>query len=1068
MKTKIKIFPLLAAVMVLFGFLPARVCAIEIGTPDDLNLRGPEGVAGNYQRLYFGEYNGSPLKWRILGKTDTELFLLTDDVLKNADGSVEKRIFNGTYMPKGNNYNNSAIRNWLVNTFVTSFNTTERAALRPQKVTDGSGAAANDAVYDPSGDKAFLISNAEAGSSVYFPGGNPDRGASNSWWLRSPGSENEYFSQYIGDSIYGNGYIFGGGTYVDNQNSARPAIKLNLASVTCISAAVDGIPSGTGSTLAEVTKLSGDMKLTVQSSGQTLSIGDVTADSSALGSTVTVNYSEATTGANNYLCAELTSGGATHRGVLKALTPGNESGTAALVLPVAPKADYKLRLWNEQYNAAYKTNYSSAPVSKSIVYTRPSIAVFAKPEGCGTVTGGGTYSNGAKVTVKAEPKSGYCFVNWTENGIEVSTTPSYLCTLGTSDRDLVANFTTTTHTVSVLPNPTSGGTVIGSGTYDNGSPVSVTAMPKSGWRFVNWTENGTEVSTDAAYTFTLGITDKALVANFTPITHVVTVSPISTANGTVSGGGTYNEGAQVTVRATPKGIYKAVVWTEDGVAVSTDAAYTFTLGTSDRNLVAYFAEAPLKIGGNSLPTGIINTAYTANVLTATGGFPPYTSWNAVGLPAGLTMSADGIISGLPKNTGNFTVAATVTDSLGAKNSQSFTLAVFDTFSIDLASIEVTPGSLSPGFDSNIAAYHVDLASNVNNIDITAGTKDPAATLTINSKAAASGKPTKVELSNGANLIPVVVTSPDRLSQKAYILSVNGTVSNANLKSFAVVGRTITPVFSANQTNYTLNVDAKVDSLKITATADDPKAMILVNASPLPSSNEKSVSLNYGSNSIEVMVVAQDASTKTYTINVTRKDPHIMWGNGVLIASNISASGLTLSWPSASCNAGIAAYKVYRGADLISTVAGSVNRNNVSGLAQGTSYSFSVQAVDTGGGLSSPLSVTVSTRGPKEAVKYSIIPMADAAYTIGETADGIKTMTVNSAVTGFRYFSVNINAAQSHAGAETAVFVQIRNGVQIAVNAIRADFDQLNSAEAAFNVRPGDVIKVYIVDNLTNV
>lgn len=48
-----------------------------------------------------------------------------------------------------------------------------------------------------------------------------------------------------------------------------------------------------------------------------------------------------------------------------------------------------------------------------------------------------------------------------------------------------------------------GGAVSGGGEFEKGSTVTVTATPNSGYCFVRWTENGAEVSTDAAYTFTV-------------------------------------------------------------------------------------------------------------------------------------------------------------------------------------------------------------------------------------------------------------------------------------------------------------------------------------------------------------------------------------------------------------------------------------------------------------------------------------------------------------------------------------------------------------------------------------
>ncbi|TEB08065.1 Regulator of chromosome condensation (RCC1) repeat protein [Pelotomaculum schinkii] len=106
-----------------------------------------------------------------------------------------------------------------------------------------------------------------------------------------------------------------------------------------------------------------------------------------------------------------------------------------------------------------------------------------------------------------------------------------------------------------------------------------------------------------------------------------------------------------------------------------------------------------------------------------------------------------------------------------------------------------------------------------------------------------------------------------------------------------------------------------------------------------------------------------------------------------------------------------------------------------------------------------------TSGPNPV--YTVTPEADDAYTAGTTQEGINTMTVNDGVTGFKYFTVNIAPVVSHSGNETVIFTHFRNGSQLGLNATRADFDQVEIAQAGFNVQSGDVIKAYIVDNLTN-
>jgi len=70
-----------------------------------------------------------------------------------------------------------------------------------------------------------------------------------------------------------------------------------------------------------------------------------------------------------------------------------------------------------------------------------------------------------------------------------------------------------TFNVSTSSNPSAGGTTTGDGTYASGATVTVTANALNGFTFIEWTENGSQVSTDASYTFTLAA-DRSLVANF--------------------------------------------------------------------------------------------------------------------------------------------------------------------------------------------------------------------------------------------------------------------------------------------------------------------------------------------------------------------------------------------------------------------------------------------------------------------------------------------------------------------------------------------------------------------------
>ncbi|WP_239133504.1 ExeM/NucH family extracellular endonuclease [Rugosimonospora africana] len=90
------------------------------------------------------------------------------------------------------------------------------------------------------------------------------------------------------------------------------------------------------------------------------------------------------------------------------------------------------------------------------------------------------------------------------------------------------------------------------------------------------------------------------------------------------------------------------------------------------------------------------TAITALSLAASGGTAPYT-WTATGLPAGLSISPDGTISGTPTDAGTSSVTVTATDSTGAKGSATFSFQVTGAAPtvVPIASIQGTNTDTSP-------------------------------------------------------------------------------------------------------------------------------------------------------------------------------------------------------------------------------------------------------------------------------------------------------------------------------------------------------------------------------------
>ena len=139
------------------------------------------------------------------------------------------------------------------------------------------------------------------------------------------------------------------------------------------------------------------------------------------------------------------------------------------------------------------------------------ISASVNPESWGTFSGDGAHNDGATAELTATPNTGYDFENWTEDGKIVSVNSIYSFIVDSS-RTLVANFDNTFDIITSA-NPTEYGTVNGAGIYEYGATAELAATPETGCRFVNWTEDGSEVSFDLTYSFTV-TEDRTLVANF--------------------------------------------------------------------------------------------------------------------------------------------------------------------------------------------------------------------------------------------------------------------------------------------------------------------------------------------------------------------------------------------------------------------------------------------------------------------------------------------------------------------------------------------------------------------------
>jgi uncharacterized repeat protein (TIGR02543 family) len=259
----------------------------------------------------------------------------------------------------------------------------------------------------------------------------------------------------------------------------------------------------------------------------------------------------------------------------------------------------------------------------------PTLTLAQNIASAGTVSGGGIHKIGSSVTLTATPNSGYKFAGWYHGTELLSTDTSYTFAMPTCVNDYVieGRFVQDYFAVALSSQDTAQGSVSGSGSYQRGSSVTITATPASGYSFAGWYDGTTLVSSVNPYVFTMPESDLSYEARFTANSYKVSLASSEVATnpaGTceVFGAGTYACGSSATISATPAVGYGFLGWYDGSTLISSNNSYTFAIPAKDISYVAkYSKKYHVSVASYDKTKGTVSGAgdfaYTSSV-TVTG------------------------------------------------------------------------------------------------------------------------------------------------------------------------------------------------------------------------------------------------------------------------------------------------------------------------------------------------------------------------------------------------------------------------------------------------------------------
>ena len=306
----------------------------------------------------------------------------------------------------------------------------------------------------------------------------------------------------------------------------------------------------------------------------------------------------------------------------------------------------------------------------------------------------------------------------------------------------------------------------------------------------------------------------------------------------------------------------------------------------------------------------------------------------------------------------------------------------------LRGLTLSSGELSPTFAAGTTAYTVAVANAVSMVTLTPTATSSAASIRINGVAVTSGSASAaISLAVGTTTLTVRVTAQDKVTTRSYTIVVTRAAttvsSDASLKALVLSAGALTPAFASATSSYTATVANSVTSVTVTPTATSAAATVSVNGVAVGNgSNSGAIALAVGSNTVKIVVTAQDGGTSSSTTVVVTRAAASVSTDASLSALVLSSGSLSPSFAAATTSYTAAISNTVASLTLTPTTASSGAKVTVNGstVASGAASSAITLAVG-----SNTLSIVVTAADGVTARTYTVVATRAATGTCTLTA-----------------------------------------------------------------------------------